>query len=1130
MVFVRVQGEIVGMSYQLNDTAERICQKRYYCRDAEDQIIENWSGLVDRVVNFVCQSETQDFRDMMWDLIYHTQFIPNSPCLANAGKEGCGGLCACFVSPSPEDSWTGIIGCIKDFGDVARRGGGNGTCFSHIRPKGSQVFKSTHARACGPVEVMRIVSEAMHGITQSAGFRGMANMGTLHVTHPNIIDFIHCKQRDSALRTFLREDISGHYDKMKGLNNNFVNILLDKHISNFNISVMVSDAFMEAVEQDADWDFTFNGVHYGTVRARWLFNLIVENAHQNGDPGLLFDDAINRGPYHYSGQKIEATNPCVVGNSLVPSKSGWRKAESIQIGDLVFCRNKLYPVTHIEKNENYQVFRVSFSDGSYVDATASHRFKVVEGAKYHYRRLDELAIGGKVLVETFDWRVCDQSRIELIDESREYLIGKGVKVDEITQYDAGLMLGSILGDGCFSDGTRDKAKIHFGTHETQWIEFYRSMLQRYGFDFGEENSHTETCYRFYGRQLGEMMHGLSLIPATANFKKIPDRVMSTVDIEFYKGMIDGLFSTDGNVNLKKTGPMIRYTSTSLELCQQIRRILLGFGIHSRVYPAKKTDIQYNDPKYGKRTIKTNGKSWCLVIMNDGIESFREHFRISNIDRQKKLDKLNQYHFIGGTRTASVKSIEPLPDKQTVYDLYIEATDEWNVDGYIQQGCGEQPMPYYSCCNLGSIDISKFHDPVDNDVAWVRFGHVIDHCVRFLDNVIDCNVFPTDIFREWAMRNRPIGLGIMGWADLLLKLGIAYGSDESLVLAERVASFLEAHAINASIQLAKERGTPEACDYRELDHRRNVTVTSIAPTGSISQLAGCSSSIEPIYAPVTHRQDNTGKSSILHPYAQHPHFRCAVDHEKPEREVTWEQHVRMQAAFQKYGSSGISKTINMPNRATVDDVRNAYMLAWKLGCKGITIYRDGCKSVQVLNTDQGQSDNNKRPKSLPADIIRGKSDGIEWYLIIGLSDNSPYELFAISADGLKLPENGYIVKVKKRHYCLTDVDGNTLVENLTDEEQKVDEKVGHEAKRFSLEFRHGIPLKFILKQVDRSSQSIVSFSKVVGRAFKSRYLTQADQCGIVGMECPECARNGQSVSMISEAGCTKCPQCFHSKCG
>ncbi len=223
------------------------------------------------------------------------------------------------------------------------------------------------------------------------------------------------------------------------------------------------------------------------------------------------------------------------------------------------------------------------------------------------------------------------------------------------------------------------------------------------------------------------------------------------------------------------------------------------------------------------------------------------------------------------------------------------------------------------------------------------------------------------------------------------------------------------------------------------------------------------------------------------------------------------------------------TINAPNSATVQDVKEAYLYAWSSKCKGITIYRDGSKSTQVLNTQKkvGTTSDRvvKRPKTVEVDIHKQTALGSSWHILIGLVDGCPHEVFAVNGK-ITLPDHGKITKRKKRHYTLLSDEDEVLIDNLNAEEELIDKKLGLETRRFSLELRHGIAPKYIVNQIDKSNETITSFSKAVARSLKKYMPSDIAE----DIACPECAKNGDTSEMIFEAGCIKCLKCHYSRCG
>lgn len=265
-------------------------------------------------------------------------------------------------------------------------------------------------------------------------------------------------------------------------------------------------------------------------------------------------------------------------------------------------------------------------------------------------------------------------------------------------------------------------------------------------------------------------------------------------------------------------------------------------------------------------------------------------------------------------------------------------------------CGEQPLLGHESCNLGSINLSRF---IKNEkVDWDRLKYVIHISVRFLDNVIDMNKYPISQIETKTKATRKIGLGVMGFADMLIKLNIDYDTAEAVGMAHKLMNFITHNAREASVALAKDRGVFPS--YRgsmwqtETGYRlRNSALTTIAPTGTLSIIANCSSGIEPYYS-------KSIKKHILNTILEEEVEYAKADSFMTAHEILPEWHVRIQAAFQVYIDSAVSKTINFPNEATIEDVKKAYMLAYKMKCKGLTIYRDGSREEQVLTTDTKQS--------------------------------------------------------------------------------------------------------------------------------------------------------------------------------
>src|SRR5881409_1480638 len=353
-------------------------------------------------------------------------------------------------------------------------------------------------------------------------------------------------------------------------------------------------------------------------------------------------------------------------------------------------------------------------------------------------------------------------------------------------------------------------------------------------------------------------------------------------------------------------------------------------------------------------------------------------------------------------------------------------------------CGEQPLLPNEACNLGSLNVSKFarrNDEGEWIIDWDEMERVVRLAVRFLDDVIEMNPYPLPEIDATVKANRRIGLGIMGWADLLFTMGIPYDSQEATDLGDHLMAFVKEKSHDQSAKLAEERGPFPNWDhsiYKNQRPMRNSTVTTIAPTGTISMIAGCSSGVEPIFAlAFEHRVKQPDGERVL-TFVNETFERIAKEQGfysdalmraiakrgalqdipgvpedarrifRTSHEIGYEWHVRHQAAFQRYTDNGVSKTINLPHGASEEDVARAYLLAWELGCLGITVFRDGCKGEQVLNVGikkevpvptAAPSVIRPRPHSLKGSTYRTDTPiGTAFITVNETPDDDPFEVF------------------------------------------------------------------------------------------------------------------------------------------
>lgn len=306
-------------------------------------------------------------------------------------------------------------------------------------------------------------------------------------------------------------------------------------------------------------------------------------------------------------------------------------------------------------------------------------------------------------------------------------------------------------------------------------------------------------------------------------------------------------------------------------------------------------------------------------------------------------------------------------------------------------CGEQWLLNNEACNLGSINLGHFVQ--NNHIDYDRLREMTVLAIRYLDHVLDVNVFPIPDITDAVAKTRRIGLGVMGFADMLCLMGVEYDSEQAIDIAENVMAMIQHIADSTSQLLAEEKGGYGDTPYR------NAARTTVAPTGSIALLADCSNGIEPYYALSWERKINPDISGDGEIITEKPYTLSVTDFRpKTAHEIRWGDHVKMQAAFQAHVDNSISKTINLPNDATVENIKNAYLTAWKTGCKGITVFREGSRDQQVLSITKTVKPTDIPPRRRLANTRQSVTHKFqvgdqEGYLTVGMfEDGSPGELF------------------------------------------------------------------------------------------------------------------------------------------
>jgi ribonucleoside-diphosphate reductase alpha chain len=474
-------------------------------------------------------------------------------------------------------------------------------------------------------------------------------------------------------------------------------------------------------------------------------------------------------------------------------------------------------------------------------------------------------------------------------------------------------------------------------------------------------------------------------------------------------------------------------------------------------------------------------------------------------------------------------------------IYLDAINRGNTVPHVGEieatnPCGEQPLLPYESCNLGSLNLAVVAK--DGRIDYPALASLVHTAVHFLDNVIDANKFPLEIIKEKTLETRKIGLGVMGFADLLLKLGIPYNSEDAVAVAEEVMAFIQKESKLASANLADRRGNfsfynGSRFDGNGLGRMRNATTTTIAPTGTISIIAGCSSGIEPLFAVSYVRRVLEGTELVeVHPYFEEvakkrgfytPELMRQIAatgsirdfKEIPQdvrrlfvtaHEVSPQWHIKIQAAFQKYTDNAVSKTVNFPRQATPEDVRQVYLLAYEKDLKGVTIYRDGSREDQVL------SFGDKKTKKIAYITPRPRPErttGVTELIRTGCG-----KLYVtVNKDELGFCE--VFAQMGKTGGC-----ASSQIEST--------------GRLISLALRSGIEISSIIKQITaircpspnwQNGRQVLSCPDAIAQVLAS--VAQVDppetNTGLMGF-CPDC---GGAVD--HEGGCLVCRACGFSRC-
>ena len=836
--------------------------------------------------------------------------------------------------------------------------------FSPLRPKGAYI-KTVNGTSSGPVAWMYLydavaraddgASPAEKGVIwfgeiasvitgktiQQGGSRRGALMIMIDDDHPDIEEFIAAKRIDPETKRPVM-------------------------IEHANMSLCIGDAFMEAVKADLPWDLKWQGKVVRTVRARDIWDQICEAAWLTAEPGVVFMERYQKRSNTWYWENIRCVNPCVTGETLIYTGAGlYPAAELAEIGAPVNVTSpsddgvSFRQASHVFPTGVKPVYRLTTHEGYSVRLTADHKVLTTRG----WKEARQLTQG---------------DRIKLLNGEGGFGLGGSEEL--------GRVLGWLVGDGCINSN-RGKGQPSV-------------VLSFWGGDRALAPAFAETVNRLVAAPEGARQYQVGVVDIEGRDESRVSsvRLMRLLDPELVhnklqvppsvprgaramqRGFLQSLFSADGSVQgSQEKGVSVRLSSSYLPLLEGVQRLLLNFGIASTLYTNRRQEMArpMPDGKGGQKEYVSKAQHE-LAISRANLPVFAEQIGFLQARKQEKLlgilssykRALNRESFV-----ATFKSLVP-DGEEMVYDLTEPESHLFVCNGLVLHNCGEQGLPPGGVCNLGAINLACYVDD-DGRLMEAELARDAAHATRFLDDVIDATPYFSDLHVQMQREGtRRTGLGTMGLADALIKMRLAYGSQESQDVIERIYRVVRDAAYQASVELAKEKGpcggwSKDPAKYAEgwfiqrlpqnvqdgiKEHGiRNGVLLTQAPTGTTSLLAGVSSGIEPVYDFAMKRVDRLGEHIMYHPLLQewmdaHP------GEERPAyfvgaKDLTPEEHVVVQAKVQEYTDSSISKTSNAPHDHTIDDVKRLYTLAYDLGCKGVTYYRDGSRDAVLSSVTE-----------------------------------------------------------------------------------------------------------------------------------------------------------------------------------
>lgn len=1163
--------EMASMT-QLEGIRQKVFIDRYSLKDASGNALElHPEQLWARVARGIAEVEKTpearaEWEKKFYDALSDFQFVPGGRILAGAGSGHSVTYYNCFVIPSPEDSRQGILDNLKMMTEIMARGGGVGINLSTLRPRGSYI-RTVNGTASGPCSWAQLYSVATGDVIQQGGSRRGALMLMLDDDHPDIEEFIMVKRTPGK-------------------------------IEHANLSVCISDKFMQAVKEDADWNLVWQGEVKKTIRARQLWDLICTSAWESAEPGMVFMDRYNKLSNTWYYENIRCVNPCVTGETLIYTDQGLRTAKELaEAGTPVTVVSPNITVRELAlagraNRGSKAAHQLTHADNSVALREASHVFVTGHKQVYKLQTREGYAVrltnDHKVLTIS-GWKKAE----DLIPGDKIHLLNAQGAFGLTGNTDLGAVLGWLIGDGYINrqsqESKRSIALCFFGKERAIAPQFAAMVNRLVGSPEGL-SSYIVGAQDIDGRDASrvESVRLARLIDKELfeNKLQVPTSVLRG-SRAMQKSFLAALFTADGSVQgtLEK-GVSVHLTSISQNLLEGVQKILLNFGVASSIYKnSRQPGMRELSDSKGSMALYNCQTYHDLMISKSNLRVFANEIGFLSSEKQNRLIEYLAAFSRGPYREDFFATFESLtPDgEETVYDLSEPEKHLFVANGLIIHNCGEQGLPPFGVCNLGALNLSAFVH--DGQMDYERLAEKTRVAMRFLDNVVDSTEYFIQENAEAQLGTRRTGLGTMGLADALIKMRIAYGSDESVPVIEKIYATIRDAAYEASADYAAEKGAfprferdkymqghfikqlPKAIQEKiKKNGTRNAVLLTQAPTGTTSLLSGVSSGIEPVYDFAMIRRDRTGEHILYHPLLQawrdeHPN-EPTPHYFVSSKDLTPEEHVRVQATIQKYTDSSISKTVNAPNEHTVEQVQKLYRLAYEMGCKGITYYRDGSRDAVLTRVeDEKKAEKKAEEQAVMLEPVNSIQQGIkprpavvQGYtrqvnapegkinVTINSDEHGPLEVFVnvgkAGSDIAALAEAlGRLISLNLR--VLSPLSQVDRAKEIAEQLRGIggSRSVGFGAQQVrSLPDAVARALELHMSALEEQTEQPALAPESNGHNGNNHNAEASggsaeinplalNRLNVTGNLCPECGCN----TMVYEEGCKKCYSCGHSEC-